>query len=220
MIRQCCSCSAPCPDLDHMLYLLRFSQSVMFEVQGLTYSMSHYSESRLLAGLQSLDPQWVGAIYDQYFSEIYRYIRFRIDNEVEAEDLASEVFMRLLEAVKKRHGPQSSLKGWLIVTASNVVNDHLRRMYRRPEQELPESLPDGNPGIPAEVDAREDRQSIRRAYEKLTPEQQHVLALRFGQGYSLEETADQLKKNTNAVKALQFRALAALRRWIGDVTYD
>lgn len=177
--------------------------------------MFDYSESRLLAGLQSLDPQSVGAIYDQYFSEIYRYIRFRIENEIEAEDLASDVFMRLLEAAKKRQGPQSSLKGWLMVTASNVVNDHLRRLYRRREQELLESLSDGNPGIPAEVDAREDRRSIRMAYEQLTPEQQHVLALRFGQGYSLEETANHLKKNINAVKALQFRALAALQRRMG-----
>jgi RNA polymerase sigma-70 factor (ECF subfamily) len=54
----------------------------------------------------------------------------------------------------------------------------------------------------------------------LTPEQQHVLALRFGQGYSLEETATFMNKNVNAVKALQFRALAALQREIGEVNYE
>jgi DNA-directed RNA polymerase specialized sigma24 family protein len=47
-----------------------------------------------------------------------------------------------------------------------------------------------------------------------------VIALRFGQGYSLEETANYLKKNVNAVKALQFRALAALQRQIGEVSYE
>jgi RNA polymerase sigma-70 factor, ECF subfamily len=50
---------------------------------------------------------------------------------------------------------------------------------------------------------------------RLTDEQQHVLALRFGQGYSLEETAKVMKKNVNAVKALQFRALTNLQRQVG-----
>jgi DNA-directed RNA polymerase specialized sigma24 family protein len=54
----------------------------------------------------------------------------------------------------------------------------------------------------------------------LTAEQQDVLALRFGQGYSLEETASHLKKNVNAVKALQFRALASLQRQIGEVNHE
>ena len=54
----------------------------------------------------------------------------------------------------------------------------------------------------------------------MTPEQQNVLALRFGQGYSLEETASLLEKKVNAVKALQFRALAALQRQIGEANYE
>jgi RNA polymerase sigma-70 factor (ECF subfamily) len=56
--------------------------------------------------------------------------------------------------------------------------------------------------------------AVRAAMLQLTVDQQHVLALRFGSGYSLEETAAILKKKSNAVKALQFRALAALRRAI------
>ena len=93
----------------------------------------------------------------------------------------------------------------------------MRKKYRRSEEEISESLPDLNPGPASEVDQREQNRSIQNAYLKLTPEQQHVLALRFGQGYSLEETATQLNKNVNAVKALQFRALAALQREIGEV---
>jgi len=182
--------------------------------------MSDTTESRALAGLRKLDSQVIAAIYDRYFPEIYRYIRYRIDDDAAAEDLASDVFMRLIEAAKKQQGPHSSLKGWLIVTASNVVNDHLRKRYRRREEELPDSLPDEKQGIVSEVDAREEQRSVRMAYEQLTEDQQHVLALRFGQGYSLEETADQLNKNINAVKALQFRALASLQRQIGEVTRD
>ena len=177
--------------------------------------MSEINVSRELAGLQELDPQVIGAIYDQYFVEVYRYVRYRIGDDSIAEDIASEVFLRLLEASKKKQGPGSSLKGWLIATASNAVNDHLRRRYRKPEAELSDSLPDKNSSVSAEMDAREERQVVQSAYAQLTDEQQHVLALRFGQGYTLEETAVHLKKNVNAIKALQFRALASLQRRIG-----
>jgi RNA polymerase sigma-70 factor (ECF subfamily) len=81
-------------------------------------------------------------------------------------------------------------------------------------------MPDGAPGIHAEVDLREQKQQVQGALAQLTPEQQHVLALRFGQGYSIEETAAILNKNINAVKALQFRALSSLQRQIGEVNYE
>jgi len=64
---------------------------------------------------------------------------------------------------------------------------------------------------------REQGDAVREAYAELTPDQQDVLALRFGSGYSLEETARMMDKKVNAVKALQFRALAALQRNIGEV---
>ena len=178
------------------------------------------NDSSVLYGLRDLDPQVIGAVYDQYFSEIYRYVLYRIGDPTLAEDIASDVFVRLLESVQSGRSPQTNLKGWLIGTASHAVTDHLRRKYRRPEEEISESLPDRGPSIAAEVDQREQNRLVNDAYAQLTPEQQHVLALRFGQGYSLEETAAFMNKNVNAVKALQFRALAALQREVGEVDYE
>ncbi|HEX5810439.1 MAG TPA: sigma factor, partial [Anaerolineales bacterium] len=76
--------------------------------------MPAYDERRALDGLQRLDSQAISAIYDQYFPEVYRYVRYRINDDAIAEDIASDVFVRLLEAARKNQGPQSSLKGWLI----------------------------------------------------------------------------------------------------------
>ena len=182
--------------------------------------MSLDNESHVMADLRKLDAQTIGAIYDKYFPEVYRYVRYRINDDSVAEDIASDVFVRLLEAVKKGQGPQSNLKGWLIATASNTVNDQLRRQYRRPMEALSESMPDQDSSVTAEVDSREQTRIVQLAYAQLTLEQQHVLALRFGLGYSLEETADYLKKKANAIKALQFRALAALQRQIGEVNHE
>ena len=170
--------------------------------------------------LKNLDSQAIGAVYDQYFSEVYRYTLYRVGDVGLAEDIASDVFIRLLEAVQAGRGPDSNLKGWLIGTANHIVIDHMRKKYRRSEEEIPESLPDLQPGPANEVDQREQNRQVQGAMAKLTEEQQHVLTLRFGQGYSLEETAAHLNKNVNAVKALQFRALAALQREIGEVDHE
>jgi RNA polymerase sigma-70 factor, ECF subfamily len=174
-----------------------------------------------LEALQKLDSQGIGAVYDRYFPDVYRFVYYRLNDEQVAEDIASDVFMRLLEAVNKRGGPRTNLRGWLLSTASHAVADYLRRAYRRPTEALSDSLPDGSASpLTDELDRREKVAAVRQAYVQLTPEQQNVLALRFGDGYSLDETAEVLRKNVNAVKALQFRALQALQRNIGEVTNE
>ncbi len=182
--------------------------------------MQNLDEQQVLDGLRNLNAQVISAVYDKYFPEIYRYARYRLNDEHAAEDIASDVFVRLLEATQNGHGPRTNLKAWLLSTASHVVTDHLRRAYRRPTETLPEDLLDPNSAPHDEFDHREQTRRFREAYVLLTDEQQHVLALRFGEGYSLEETASVMNKNINAIKALQFRALAALQRYIGEVADD
>jgi len=181
--------------------------------------MQNFDEEAL-DGLRASDSQVIGAIYDRYFPEVFRYVRFRLDDKIAAEDIASEVFLRLLEAVQGRRGPKFNLKSWLLSTAAHIVNDHMRRIYRRPTGELPEDVVDHGAALADEFDRREQNRRFQAAYGRLTAEQQHVLALRFGEGYSLEETASVLQKKINAVKALQFRALAALHRTLGEVADD
>jgi RNA polymerase sigma-70 factor, ECF subfamily len=206
--------------LDDILYVKATQTTYIPPTHGSSFIMTDFNEQTALEGLRKLDSQSIGAVYDRYFPEVYRYVRYRIGDETIAEDIASDVFVRLLEASRKKQGPQSNLRGWLIATASNAVNDHHRRHYRRPVEALSETMADGSPGIHWQVDAREQQRLVQSALAELTPEQQHVLALRFGQGYSLEETAVLLNKNINAVKALQFRALASLQRQIGEVNYE
>ncbi len=177
-------------------------------------------DDQALHGLRADDSQLIGAIYDRYFPEVFRYVRYRLNDPHAAEDIASEVFVRFLEAVQNHRGPQSNLRSWLISTAAHIVTDHMRRSYRRPTEALPEDVVDGSSIPSEEFERREEGRRFQIAYGRLTAEQQHVLALRFGQGYSLEETAAVMQKNVNAVKALQFRALNALQRSLGEVSND
>jgi RNA polymerase sigma-70 factor (ECF subfamily) len=147
-------------------------------------------------------------------------VRYRLNDQYVAEDITSDVFVRLLQAVQNKRGPRTNLKAWLLATASHIVTDHIRRTYRRPTEVLPEDVMDPTSLPGDEYDHKEQVINFQQAFRRLTAEQQHVLSLRFGDGYSLEETASLLKKKVNAVKALQFRALAALQRYIGDVSYE
>jgi RNA polymerase sigma-70 factor, ECF subfamily len=166
--------------------------------------------------LGNLDPQAVTAVYNHYFPEIFRYVRYRLGDEALAEDISSEVFFCLLKALKNGDGPGTNLRGWLIGTARHMVMDHIRRKYRHPSQVISDVIETDEAAPSEQVEQREASLALHMALIQLTEDQQQVLALRFGQGYSLEETAAMMKKKINAVKALQFRALNALQRKIGE----
>jgi RNA polymerase sigma-70 factor, ECF subfamily len=172
--------------------------------------------------LYTLDPRVITEMHDRYYPEIFRFARFRVSDASMAEDIASEVFIRLLEAVHKRQGPKTNIKMWLIRTASNIINDHYRKIYQRPTEEPAENLENRSDlflthNDPVEVSEQEEtNRSIREAMNQLTEMQQMVITLRFGNRYSLEETAQMMGKEINTIKALQFRALEALRRILGE----
>jgi RNA polymerase sigma-70 factor (ECF subfamily) len=173
-----------------------------------------------LARARRLDSNALAQIHDHYYPEVYRYVRYRLDDQQACEDITSEVFLRFLDALHRQLGPTTSLRGWLMGTASNLVNDYLRHHYARPVENLEdngeaENLEDGLSPESSLDDALQKRK-VRQAIRQLTMEQQHVLALRFSEERSLDETARIIGKSVTAVKALQFRALASLRRLLRE----
>ncbi len=172
--------------------------------------------------LNTLDPQVITAIHNQYYPEVYRFACFRVSDELIAEDIAGEVFMQLLEAVHKGRGPATNLRGWLIRTTANIVNDHYRSKYNRPKEESTEVLESktdlylAQPDPVVLTDLEERKQQLLRAIDQLTDSQKMVITLRFGNRFSLEETAQLMGKDANTIKALQYRALTALRRILGS----
>jgi RNA polymerase sigma-70 factor (ECF subfamily) len=166
-----------------------------------------------LTRVRRKDMQTLAQIHDRYYPDVYRYVRYRLSDEDGAQDIASEVFYRLLDALHKDRGPQQNLRGWLLGTAANLVNDHYRSHYHRQVDNLEEDV---ELAAPDNLEHAFERQwqslQLQQAIQQLTPEQQHVLALRFVEEYSLEETAAQMERTVNAIKQLQFRAIASLKR--------
>ena len=169
-------------------------------------------ESKRLERARSLDRDTLGAIYDEYHPQVYKYVYRRVGNVEVSRDLSSEVFRRFLQALHKGSGPSDNLRAWLYRVAHNIVVDHYRRQKNQQLSQIDENLvgdsPD--PGQSAELSMQLER--VRKALGQLTPDQQQVLALKFLEGLSNNEVAGITGKSIGAVKSLQHRALAALQR--------
>lgn len=177
-------------------------------------------EDRLLSRARRGDENAVRDIYALYFPSIYRYIRLRVENATEAEDLASDVFVRLVKALRSANAPRSSLRGWLFQVARNGIADHHGKEKRMTMTALDEWIADGSEDLEISSIRSLDAERARRSLSQLTSEQQEVLVFRFGQGLSLQETADIMGKNTNTIKQLQFRAVSALRRILSEMNTE
>jgi RNA polymerase sigma-70 factor (ECF subfamily) len=174
-------------------------------------------QDNLLERARKFDHEALAALHDQLYPVVYRYVRFRLDDDQACEDIASEVFLRFLNALRQSERVIQDARAWMLGTASNLVHDFYRLKYRRPQENIEdhESLiaPQSTEAV---IETRFTSEEIRRVIQHLTGDQQHVLALRFSQELSLEETAQIMDKSVNAVKVLQFRALAALRRLLAE----
>lgn len=167
----------------------------------------------LLVRVHRFDPQALAELHDLLYPQVYRYVSYRLEDAQVCEDISSEVFLRLLDVLKHRVQTVQSARAWLLGTANHMVMDYFRQKYRRQVDNIADHdhLPDRT-SLEGDVENQHVRQEIREALLNLTNDQQHVIALRFSQELSLEETAQTMGKSVNAVKVLQFRALAALRR--------
>ncbi len=165
----------------------------------------------LVDRLVALDDGAWQALYDEYFLKLRNFAYARTGDLGEAEDIASEVFAGALRGIHSYQERGAPIGAWLFRIARNTTTDHLRRRIRRPEAPLGDFDREGPGG---ELGSIEDRDELVRSMANLTEEQQTIIGLRFFSDCSLEETAKAMNKSVGAVKGLQQRALASLRRTI------
>jgi RNA polymerase sigma-70 factor, ECF subfamily len=171
-----------------------------------------YDEKRLLQHAALFERETLTEIYDLFSPGIYRYASRLLGESSLAEDCLSETFTRFLQALAAHKGPRDHLQAYLYRIAHNWITDH----YRKPSPPVNEldqnDLPSPEP-LPETVLARQvQRQELRRALMKLTPDQRQVVVLRFIEEWEVEEVAAALEKPHGSVKSLQHRGLAALKR--------
>jgi RNA polymerase sigma-70 factor (ECF subfamily) len=133
--------------------------------------------------------------------------------------LLGEVFLQIARDLAGFAGDERQLRGWAFSLAHHRLVDDRRRRSRRPVEPTPvETLERRGPTGDVEAEAL-DRLGVERVRALLAalPEgQQTVLVLRILGGLTVEEVARVIGKRPGAVKALQRRGLAAVRRELID----
>jgi RNA polymerase sigma-70 factor, ECF subfamily len=154
-------------------------------------------------------------LYLLHFDRIYSYLHLSVGNRHDAEDLTTQTFLKMLEAIGRFRWQAAPFSAWLFRIAHNLAMDHFRSRRRvQTEEEVPE--PAGAEESSAEEQALDSlgQAGMLELIERLSSEQRQVLTLKFVFGFGNGEVATILGKTEGAVKSLQHRALASLQKHV------
>jgi RNA polymerase sigma-70 factor (ECF subfamily) len=177
----------------------------------------------LVRKAQEGDRASVAALYEHFFDQVFRYVSFKTQSPLEAEDITGEVFVRMIEAIGSFRWQGYPFSSWLFRIAHNLVIDHFRRKGKGKTLSLEAAELDfgaPSPDLDGHLDRERAMQEVRQAIGELTDLQREVISLRFAGGLSLSETAKAIGRNENAVKALQHAALKKLRAMLNPGVAD
>ena len=165
------------------------------------------SDAALVAAARE-EPQAFLALYDRYFERVLGYVRLRIRDEPTCEDVASTVFTTALGQLGRLRG-DGSFGGWLFQIARNAVRDALRRPSAASLPVEPEA---SEPDLEERFLANERAARLHSLIRLLPPQQQDLLALRYGAGLSFGEIGAIVGAETGTVRVRMHRILEQLRR--------
>jgi RNA polymerase sigma-70 factor, ECF subfamily len=173
-------------------------------------------EAQLIDEAKSGDPQAFAKLYDAYVERVSRYIYFRVSEELDMEDLVSQVFLKAWENLDRYKIGTSPFIAWLYTIARNLVIDH----YRTKKDVLPLeeaiALPSDMEMPDEEAQTRFDLQAMRDALQFLTSDQQQALILKYIAGLPNDSIAKIMNKQEGTVRGLQMRALQTLSKYMRE----
>jgi len=182
--------------------------------------ISKQEERELIKRAKECDSSALARLYEHYYQDIYSYIYFRLPDVSQAEDLTSQVFLRVLESIDSFTFRGFPFSSWLFRIARNMMVDYFRSHQEPVDLPLEEGVLLAEGG-PSDVFERElTQQQLAGALSNLTEDQQEVIILRFVDGLSPTDVAQVLGKSEGAIKSLQHRALGSLNRFLEEVSSE
>lgn len=182
--------------------------------------MNFDSDDLLIHAVRRRDPRAWADVYERLADEVFGFLRNQSIGRQEAEDLTATTFLRAIKAAPRFKGTFSDLRAWIFrIARNNLIDFH--RKNRRTSAESWEVVSEGRDAEASDDTAGEaifrvEVDRIRKAIERLTPDQKQVLLLRLNAGLSSPEIAKILGKTPGAVKALVHRGISSLARELGS----
>jgi RNA polymerase sigma-70 factor (ECF subfamily) len=175
------------------------------------------NERLIVDAAKTGDERALSELYLLYFPRVYRYILARTGNTYDAEDLAEEVFMKVLEAIERFQWREAPFSAWLFRIAHNaVISQRRKETARGKSAPLLDVVPVDSAGPEELVEHRLALNEVMEAAQKLPDAQRQVIAYRFAAGLSVAETARAMGKGEGNVKVIQHKAIAKLREMMGQ----
>jgi RNA polymerase sigma-70 factor, ECF subfamily len=174
-----------------------------------------HNEQHLIAQAQQGDKTAMTTLYQAYAEPIFRYVSYRVESDTIAEDITSEVFLRVVQHLGRYKDMGLPFGAWLFRIAMTEVAMHYRRKKGKKVEELNESQPSDDTDPFGRIEKEEERAHLRHALHGLSEEYQTLLILRFMQQRPHQEVATILNKSESAIRVMQHRALKALAKALG-----
>jgi len=154
-------------------------------------------------------------IYHLYHKNVYNYIAFRINNHHDAEELASDVFVKAIQNFG-RYNPAYPMEAWLIGIAKNTVTDYLRKTMRRQFSPLDKLFGlASDKKQPEEVAVlNEEHRSLMQAMAKLNDKERQILSMKFATEMRHSEIANVMKISESHVGVTAHRAIGKLKKFM------
>lgn len=177
---------------------------------------SDVTDEQLVARAQQGDKEAFLTLYNRYLGKVYNRVKTRIP-PADVEDVTQEIFMAVVRSLKKfKH--QSRFNTWLYTIANRQIADYYRRRARGGRDEAPLSLELVTFNEPSyEHENLDEQAAVRRALGNVPDHYRDIVLLRFAEGLTFTEIAEEMGKSLEAVKSLYRRAIQAIRDEIGEV---
>ena len=153
------------------------------------------------------------ALYAEYAGKVRGYVFGKLSNKADAEDLVSEVFLKVCEKYPAFDAERASVSTWIYAITRNAVIDYFRT--HRICAELPEDLPDAA-GVDDDLLRGESLRALGEALNRLDDRSRALIVLRYYKRLTLKDTADRLGVSYAYVKVLHKEALRLLREYMGE----
>jgi RNA polymerase sigma-70 factor (ECF subfamily) len=177
----------------------------------------------LVARVQAGDKTAYGELWDRYKNSVFLYLRFRMrDDRQTVEDLTSETFARGLKRINTLRNFGKTVGAWFVTIARNIMLDHFKRASTVNEISCSDMLDAHDRTAEAFYDPeqrtiqREGVAQVLKALATLSVQQREVLILRHFRDLSVEETRQIMGGDAGRIKAMQHRAMMAMRRRVPE----
>jgi len=179
------------------------------------------SDAAAVARARAGDREAFRTLVEKHSQNVFRLAFRMTGNEEDAEDVVQETFLKAYRKMPTFAG-QSEFSTWLHRIAANCAVDALRRRVSRQRQERPleakaEEAAASGPTPERALLGSEIHEQVTRSLEGLSAMERAAFVLRHFEGRTIAEIGKTLGVRSGAAKNCVFRAVAKLRRDLGQV---